>query len=132
MNKMEWKQDYSTGNELLDLQHKKLFDIFNRLVDSDNKKGHFPDADFHEQLNELAEFTRTHIKTENDLLLSYGYPNYQEHVAEHSAFEQELAYLLCRACDANVDKVELINFVYKKWVGHIINSDLKFAYLFKK
>lgn len=126
MDLLHWTSAYSVGNVLLDAQHKKLFQIFNRLVESNNLKGHQEDSDFHEQLNELVLFTKEHIKTEDALMAQYGYDGLLEHKNEHIDFENELTEIVWKACQNRSDKVELIRFIYVRWIDHILHSDQKF------
>lgn len=81
MARMEWKDAYSVGNELLDSQHRQLIELVNQLT------GETPLSDVLEGLRRYAE---THFQTEEGLLEAAEYPELEEHQKYHAAFRSWL------------------------------------------
>ena len=81
MARMEWKDAYSGGNELLDSQHKQLIELVNQLTG----EAALPDV-----LEGLRRYADTHFQTEEGLLEAADYPDLEEHQKYHAAFRSWL------------------------------------------
>ncbi|WP_353258673.1 bacteriohemerythrin [Prochlorothrix hollandica] len=76
-----WRDEYCTGNEVIDRQHKHLFEVINSLHDA-MLAGHGVDV-LQQTLNEIYQYTMAHFQTEESIMLSNDYPGYPEHKAMH-------------------------------------------------
>lgn len=76
-----WKPEYSIGIQEIDDQHKSLMNLINKL----QLAIRYHQGEYFERqaLEELAEYTKTHFKHEEEMMLKYGYPDYQAHKREH-------------------------------------------------
>ena len=88
MEKYVLTQDLVTGNELIDSEHRKIFDEVNTLLDACSKgKGR-------ENLSSLGEFlveyVTKHFSDEEDLQKQSKYPEYTEHHKFHEWYKQKL------------------------------------------
>ena len=88
MEKYVLTQDLVTGNELIDSEHRKIFDEVNTLLDACSKgKGR-------EKLSSLGEFlveyVTKHFSDEEDLQKQSKYPEYTEHHKFHEWYKQKL------------------------------------------
>lgn len=62
MNLIIWQQKYSINNDEIDCQHKKLFDIINRLKSKIHDN--YDVESVYPLVAELANYTRYHFATE--------------------------------------------------------------------
>ncbi len=86
---MKWYADLSVGNNTVDEQHKKLFEVVENLIDACNqKKGN---EEVGKTLKFLLDYTRNHFRDEEALMMKYGYPKIVDHKKEHDAFAKEVA-----------------------------------------
>jgi len=88
-----WSEAISLGNEEVDNQHKKLFELTNELIKH-------ADADAHseiinETLYELLQYVDTHFSDEEALMESINYPKLEEHKKLHRSFTKQIA-MFCR------------------------------------
>jgi hemerythrin len=85
MRFITWNESFAVNVEEIDAQHQWLTDIINTLYDelNENKGKRLLEI----VLESLIQYTQMHFKTEENLMLKYKYPNYDEHKAKH----QELA-----------------------------------------
>ena len=88
MEKYVLTQDLLTGNELIDSEHRKIFDEVNALLDACSRgKGR-------ENLSSLGEFlveyVTKHFSDEEDLQKQSKYPEYTEHHKFHEWYKQKL------------------------------------------
>jgi len=77
MASMEWKDEYSVGNDLLDSQHRQLIELVGALGGS---------ADLGEVLDGLRRYGEAHFHTEEELLEAAHYPELERHRHYHNAF----------------------------------------------
>ena len=121
-----WYKKYSVKNEELDNQHKKLFDVFNRLYDcclkAENNDCIYPVID------ELIEYTEYHFTAEERYMLENGYKGIEEHKQLHRYFTDKIMKTQ-QVEDKNdyIYKRELIIFLGNWILKHITVEDKKYA-----
>jgi methyl-accepting chemotaxis protein/hemerythrin len=127
---MQWSSDYENGIKKFDDQHKVLFDLINQLyVAMKNKQGKSAMAGI---LNELANYTDFHFKSEEEAFDKFGYP----HTAEHKAIHEKLVAQVIDFIDkfqsgtAMVD-FNLLNFLQDWLNNHIKVEDKKYSSFLK-
>ncbi len=77
-----WNERYMTGIELIDSQHKRLFETINRL-EAAYQEG-TEEAEAKASLAFLARYTLEHFETEEALMQEIGYPMLPFHQKEHA------------------------------------------------
>lgn len=128
-NRLQWNPRHSTGNEILDNQHRNILAQCNALADFTSDADLENDQEFHKTFNELMALAREHFSTEEALLTRCGYPMLEEHKNEHDEFEYLAADIVTTD---NFEKIELQRFLALWWAGHIMDSSKKYrAYLEK-
>ena len=86
-----WRDEYCTGDFLIDSQHQYLFQIINRLHDS-MLQGHGRDV-LNQTLNELVKYTIEHFHDEERIMRQNHYPRYAEHKQKHDELTQQVKAL---------------------------------------
>ncbi|MEZ0329198.1 MAG: bacteriohemerythrin [Dissulfuribacterales bacterium] len=123
---MPWSPNLSVGIPSIDEQHKKLVAMVNTIY-AGIKQGIGKDAAA-KVLNELAEYTVFHFKTEEDYFDKHGYPDTDAHKAIHADLVQKVLAFKEKFEKgyATVD-LELLNFL-KNWLqNHICITDKKYG-----
>lgn len=121
-----WRDEYNTGNQLIDSQHQHLFEVINRLHDS-MLAGHGEDV-VSQTLDELAEYTLTHFRDEEVLMVEYDYPNYEIHRLKHDGLLTEVKQLQTqlKAVDHHRLSIEVSQFLTNWIIHHMKEEDQKF------
>jgi hemerythrin len=121
-----WKESYSLGNEQIDLQHKKLFELVDGLV-NDCIDG-IDAVKLQETLTFLANYTVRHFHFEEELQKQYEFPEYESHKQLHEDFKVTVGELMDRF-KQNGSSTELssdVNRIVVRWlVNHILREDKK-------
>ena len=123
--------DLETGNDLIDSEHRMLFDAINDLMDAcssgqgRNKIGET--ADF------LADYVDKHFSDEEDLQRKNHYPHYQAHHNFHVNYEQKIRELAnsIRADGPSVKSLGEINTQASVLINHIRHEDKRLAAFLK-
>lgn len=84
VSRIEWDETLETGHADVDAQHKELIAMFNDLHDAAVRGA--SDEVLDDLLGRLVQYTMTHFKAEQQLMVDYGYPpeDVMIHVTAHN------------------------------------------------
>jgi len=86
-----WSTEYSVGNDLIDREHQKLFEMADRLHAAMlSGGGHVV---LRGLFDDLAEYTRTHFAHEEALMQRHAYPQLPAHAEIHRQLIARVASL---------------------------------------
>ncbi|TLM98304.1 MAG: hypothetical protein FDZ75_02650, partial [Actinobacteria bacterium] len=88
MRPIRWDPALATGNELVDQQHEKMFELVNELHESIVECRSCEVQD--EVLSRVIEHAKSHFRDEEALMRSVGYPGLLEQRTLHREFEAEV------------------------------------------
>ncbi|MFM8332296.1 MAG: bacteriohemerythrin [Candidatus Methylumidiphilus sp.] len=119
----EWSDELSVGIEEIDVQHKMLVELVNRLYEESIV--HRASIEVLEDiLNELVEYTIIHFAVEESLFRIFDYPATEIHTQHHNDLKAQVLELQkkVRRGEATVN-TELLVFL-KNWLSyHILEED---------
>ena len=123
---IKWNDNYLLGNEQVDNQHRKLFELVNSLVDSCDEET--ATDELRSTLNFLLRYTVQHFEDEETLQIQSNFPEYEEHKKLHENFKITVRDLVQRFIDSNSPE-QLRHDVKKilvRWlIHHILEEDKK-------
>ena len=123
---INWNDSYSVKVKVIDVQHKKIVDIINELHDK-MKEGKGKEV-VGKLLNQLLDYTVLHFAFEEKLLNTNNYPDSKTHIKLHSDLIEEVkAFRKKYESGSAMLSLELMNFLKKWLVEHILNSDKKYS-----
>jgi len=125
MPQFEWSEIYSVGNQELDQQHQKLFDIANRYNTA--LEGEVGQKSLIRIFNELVEYTGFHFQREEELMREGGFPGFESHKQNHEKLVKLVMYYK-QELDMGGLGIEqrALDFI-KTWLsGHILGMDRKY------
>ena len=79
-NRLAWSDVYATGNEIVDEQHKTIFNITNSFIDA-HLKGESKEI-LGEMLDFLIQYTTEHFAYEQELMIETNYYDYKVFIIE--------------------------------------------------
>lgn len=125
----EWKDEYSINIGSIDAQHKKLFEIGNKLSELVFSKESFHNGkELLSILQELKKYTEHHFKYEENLMKMHGYVHFETHKNEHKTFFEKV-HKAHNELNNYMEKdyfVYLIDMVSVWIINHILKEDMKF------
>lgn len=119
----QWIETLSVGVPLMDLQHRTMIDMLNRLVLSLETGTH---TMIEQGLDDLIDYARFHFEAEERLMLACGYPDFADHQAEHRRLMDDIQALRRRSGNAATTRAEIIAILTKWAMRHIIGKDLAY------
>ena len=119
----EFDDTLVTGNEMIDSQHKELIGKINDLLRSCENHGNRTAAV--KMLNYLADYTEFHVKAEEELQESIGYPGIKEHKGKHEELRRTVSELhdMLEEQEGPTDAfVEVVNKNVTEWLYYHIKG----------
>ncbi len=122
---MEWKLDYSVGDDDLDRDHMSIFNAVDRVKKA--QKNGFNDDFIGILLNQLLEYVDDHFIKEEAYMADISYPNLAEHCDRHVEMKAKLLRLRNQYINeghSNLD--EIVPFLNEWWEKHILGADMAY------
>lgn len=129
MKLIEWKSEYNIGHDIIDGQHRRIVRIINELIKNQDAAVH---SEFISSLlNDIVKYGIEHFKQEEMVMQEYNYPSTEEHHKQHLQFKLKGA-IMCQEVMNNKKELpqELLEYLKKWWMNHILVEDHKMKYLF--
>jgi hemerythrin-like metal-binding protein len=131
MSVIVWNPEFSVNIQVVDDQHKALVDTINTLYDamSEGRGGTVLSQIF----NNLAEYTTVHFATEEDIMIRFSYPDYEEHASAHSICAAKVSDFKQRFDKGEISmSIELVTFLVNWLHNHLLEMDQKYKAFFKE
>jgi hemerythrin len=125
---MKWDERYNTNILVIDNDHKKLFELANKIEEL--SEGEMPKSHLIEnQIERLLDYTVYHFGREKDLMTKHNVAHFNQHVAEHEEFVgvAKEAYVNWKQRGDVADLKSLIRYLWNWLVEHIMGSDMELA-----
>ena len=130
-----WSENYATNIEIIDEQHKELFNILDNCYELllNNKDEDKYDKIIH-ILEKLKDYTIYHFNTEEEFLKKNNYSKFLSHKFAHDAFiEQINGYDIYSIDKDQKGSVNEILDIVASWIkNHILDIDKNIPTLIRK
>jgi hemerythrin len=131
---LKWKENFSCNIADIDNQHKKMFEIGERLFGIASSIVNNSDRydEITKIINELKEYTIYHFGYEEKLMKGLLYEGYDSHKAEHETFIDNILEIEKENLDVHQKEsvINLIAFVSDWVTNHILNTDIQYRAFF--
>ncbi len=130
----QWKEEYSIGVKELDEQHKKMFELgdkISRLVFDNSTEDYL--NEIVSILEKLREYTKYHFNYEEEHMDLNGYVHQHTHSIQHSYLMERIEKISNKGISSNQREtlMEMVNFLYD-WISkHILREDMKYKEFLK-
>lgn len=126
LSRLTWEPSYSFHVEVIDDQHRKLFDIVNHLIDVFEATCDGNSNDLLPVINELLEYLSVHFHSEEMIMMNAMYPDFSSHSKEHRKFIDEVLKLLKDYKEGHADLGFNMLVFLKNWVrDHTTTLDVQ-------
>jgi len=124
---INWSEHFATNIEMVDTQHKKLFDLINKLTESYNKGGS-SDNLVDDALKQLVAYSDKHFLEEEELMLhnKVDQRHVKVHRMEHKSFMYDVHNMLTHSSHQEdlFEMIEkLVRFITSWLTYHILSTD---------
>lgn len=124
---LNWNERYSVNVRELDNQHRRLFDLINKL--DDHMRAGKGREILGVVLRELVDYTKVHFANEERILRESGYPGYEEHKAVHAKVTERVNAIYRQYQEGKGDRlsIEALDYLYNWITKHIMGTDQRYA-----
>lgn len=124
MSMINWAPALSVNVNIIDMQHKKLFDMINSFYENISKGS--SKEKLLEIINAMKDYTVVHFSTEEKYMKLHNYPGYDDHKSEHDKFVEKVISFEERYKNGKLLlSLEVTTFL-KEWIlDHIMKTDKK-------
>lgn len=126
---IKWKDEYSLGVDIIDEQHRKLFEIAGRAYDLLKDELVVDKYDrIVAILGELKDYSVFHFNSEEEYMKSIGYRKFLSHKVIHDDFIEKINGIDLDQVDENQDKylLDILDFIVRWIDGHILGQDKQY------
>jgi len=126
IEKIEWESKYSVYIEEIDAHQKKMFEMFNQLIEMKESK---TDAKLCiNMVSEINEYSKLYFSSEEKYLRKKGYPDFAAHSKAHRQFIKN-SISLRREISENIENLtnEVIEALRNWMIEHILNLDASYV-----
>ena len=120
----KWRPEYNTGDQLIDDQHKLIFEAANTFFDAmrQNKEDDILDQSF----ELLLHYTNTHFRDEENFYQRIASPLLETQRSEHADLIDELRDMWREKRQGSSDAATDLDFwMERRLVPHIIEEDTR-------
>ena len=126
VSRLGWKDSYSIGVSEVDEQHKRLFELFEKIDRALGNEG--SEYVVGEAMRELVVYVTEHFRDEERLMRRIDYARLEGHVKAHRAFVGRIvAYLKALKGGRMITADDLAKFLHGWLVDHVLGEDMKLA-----
>ena len=122
---LEWDDNYSVGDNIIDDQHKKLIKM---IADFYEQIGIDSTKTIRNTIDALADYTDYHFRYEEGVFGGTDYPEIEKHKEIHKKFQKEVADLQYKVNNgAIIDRTEVSSMLRHWLIAHIMDEDQKYV-----
>ncbi|MFW6006757.1 MAG: bacteriohemerythrin [Halanaerobiales bacterium] len=129
---MIWKDSYKIGIEVVDNQHRELFERLNNFLqvvrNNENLENKIDEIE--KTLNFMGKYVIVHFDSEEKVQQKFNYPNYPEHHRIHEEFKQEIQEFKKQFENNKTDEDLIMEFSGRllTWlINHVTGEDQNIA-----
>ncbi len=128
---IKWNDEHYVNKSIIDEDRKKIIDIINMAnvasQHNNNIKG------IKNVLEEMTIYAFRHFSTEENYMIEFNYPDYQNHKKEHFDFSIRTIVYLNRVINGDDQTTnEVLEYLQNWLVCHVQETDKKYIDCYKK
>jgi len=135
LDKLIWYDEYLSGIQVIDEQHKDIFTSFNKFYETLNA-GEVDKDIIDKFLETLNFYTTIHFDTEEKFMKEYNYSGYEDHKKRHAFFKSIYEELrdnrFFRYTAGHLFAYSLATLSGEWWETHIVTHDRELVYFLKQ
>ena len=122
IEKIEWDPKYSVDIKEIDAYQKKIFELFNKLIDI--KTEEIEPKVYINMISEISEHSKLYFRTEEKYLKKKGYPDFGAHSKAHLQFIKSFISLRREISEDIANLTDDVILELREWMtNHILTFD---------
>lgn len=132
---IQWNDSYRIGVDIVDEQHKVLFNLAEEAEEMMKLPDHLDKFDeIVDIVTSLRDYVKYHFEEEEKILLDIGYKKFFSHKVEHQDFIDYIYKLDLEEIDQHQNEqiLELLHTLYHWLVDHVLVQDTHWSQIYKE
>ena len=122
----EFTPGLQLGIDIIDEQHAEFYVLMERLTGADATEEHRELVE--DTLDALSEYVYTHFRTEENMMVKAGYPDFMEHHKKHAEFVGKVMEFNRKFRKGEIGlESEVLGFLVEWFTDHIREEDPKYV-----
>lgn len=117
---IHWQESYATGIQIVDDQHRQIFQTINQLFDLLQADAPLPQI--RDNLDFLIAYAVNHFQTEESFMTESGYPSLSEHIEEHRNLIARIHAIRARFATPEPPTLLELSRMVGEWTSHHIGE----------
>jgi len=129
---LDWREEYESGNDIIDAQHRQLFELANQLIDVFGRPLD-SGSNALDIMDDLIAHAQRHFQDEEAIMRELGFAELEEHVQAHSGLRQRALELRAGVTEGTTTFGAVVEFLARDLVArHLFTADRKYYPLTRK
>lgn len=124
---LHWHRAFQTALGELDLDHLRLFTLFNHVESLGNLRRESDLVELNKAVEMLLAYALEHFAREERAMAQEGYPHLERHTARHEELREELIAALRGLVAGELPSPTFITLVRGPFLKHFMAEDYRFA-----
>lgn len=127
--RMTWEPRISVNIEIIDAQHRKLFETVNQLLDILESGS----GDALPVIDDLVHYVSVHFQQEHVIMMNAKYPGFSKHSQAHQKFTEKVEEFLQGYVEGDKELgLKMVSFLKEWLLNHIAGMDMEYAEYLRK
>lgn len=125
MQDYQWSEELRVDNDVIDSQHRKVFQLITIINEKINNNASF--SSYETTLYELLDTLYFHFQSEEKILKNFQYKELEDHMHTHQKLIEIIELNSMKLINSNSTIVkEFLIWLEKSWYHHITCEDMKY------
>lgn len=121
---IEWRDDYATGNQEVDFEHRELIRLINEALERISEAGE--GADVADYLGEVFVRIAGHFALEEKVMRKHQYDEYKAHKVDHEKLLDAIRDIMDDCSDGGTFNEDELSRTLSDWFsGHFRSFDVR-------
>ena len=131
MELVEWSEDLATGVKEMDLQHRRLINMINRVYDMLNEGQKEEAREFF--IKEITSYVEEHFRDEEEFMRSINYPDLEKHKLAHDNFKKVMGSSISKIKEGDWREFRSAIALCWSWLySHILKFDKRYGEFYNR
>jgi hemerythrin len=130
MKRFDWKEEYDTGVQQIDYQHRYFLQLIKGL--SGKSFSSVESNRIQKYVDEVACYARFHFLSEENVMEDSAYPEFRHHEQLHRKLVKKINHKIAQLEFGDITPADFVAFLAEWFVEHTMKEDKKIGVFLKE
>jgi|GEM_PF-2393950 len=124
---LHWRKAYHSTVHVIDAEHARLFELFNRLEAQGQLKRQADLGEVNRSIDELLDYVMDHCCREEKTMREAGYPGLEQHMRHHAYIREAFIEILHPVAAGQISLATFVRLIKGQFIKHFMRDDFLFV-----